>query len=462
MWGGRFTEVTDHQVADFTASVEVDRTMALEDVHGSIAHVVMLGAQGILTEDEARRIVQGLRGIETDIQAGCFRWRNDLEDVHMNIEHALTDRIGPLGGKLHTARSRNDQVATDLRLWLRKAVQEIIHALQAFRTVLVDLAETHLDVIMPGYTHLQVAQPVLLAHHILAYYEMFTRDEARFGESLKRIGVSPLGAGALAGTGFPIDRRKTAALLGFTAVSRNSMDAVASRDFTMEFLSHCAIAMVHLSRLSEELILWSSQEFGFVTLPDSHTTGSSIMPQKKNPDVCELVRGKTGGVCGNLMAQLMMMKGLPLAYNRDMQEDKAGVFEAQRTLLNALQLYASMLPTLQVHADRMREAAGRSYSNATDLADYLARKGTPFREAHEVTGRLVALCLKEGLALESLTLERMQTLSSLIDADIYEHLALAQVVNARTSYGGTARAQVEAQVSRARQALKEQRQPGGG
>ncbi len=455
MWGGRFEAATDRQVAAFTVSMDVDRTMALEDVRGSIAHATMLGEQGILTDQEARLIVRGLREIEADIKAGHFQWREDLEDVHMNIEQALTERIGPLGGKLHTARSRNDQVATDLRLWLRRAVHETVRAIRALRTVLVDVAEAHLDVIMPGYTHLQVAQPVLFSHHALAYYEMFTRDQARFTDSLQRIDVSPLGAAALGGTSFAIDRERTAALLEFQGVARNSIDAVASRDFAMEYLSHCAITMVHLSRLSEELILWSSQEFGFVTLPDSHTTGSSIMPQKKNPDVCELVRGKTGGVCGHLLAHLMMMKGLPLAYNRDMQEDKAGVFEVHDTLLNSVQLYASMLPAVQVHAVRMREAAGRAFSNATDLADYLARKGMPFRQAHEVTGRLVALCLKEGAALGSLAIERMQAMSPLIEADVYEFLALERVVDARASYGGTARVQVQYQIRLARELLKE-------
>ena len=454
MWGGRFEEATDAQVAAFTASVDVDRTMALEDIRGSIAHATMLGAQRILTEQEARRIVAGLRSIEEDVRAGRFQWRTDLEDVHMNIEHALTERIGPLGGKLHTARSRNDQVATDLRLWLRQAVHRTTHVLRTLRTVLVEIADVHIGVVMPGYTHLQVAQPVLFAHHIMAYHEMFTRDQERFADALRRMDVSPLGAGALAGTGFPIDTRKTASQLAFRGVSRNSMDAVSSRDHCMEFLSHCAITMVHLSRLSEELILWSSQEFGFVTLPDSHTTGSSIMPQKKNPDVCELVRGKTGGVCGHLMAHLMMMKGLPLTYNRDMQEDKAGIFAAHHTLLSSLKLYVGMLPAMQVHASRMREAAGRAFSNATDLADYLARKGMPFRQAHEVTGRLVALCLKEGTVLESLALERMRSASALIEADIYDHLCLDRVVDARQSYGGTARTQVEEQIRFAREALQ--------
>ncbi len=455
MWGGRFEETTDEAVAAFTASVDVDQALALVDIQGSIAHAKMLGAQKILTAEEARRIVEGLEALAVDIQEGRFEWRTALEDVHMNIEQALTDRIGALGGKLHTARSRNDQVATALRLWLGQAVRSTVSALKDLCAALVDAAESHLDVVMPGYTHLQVAQPVLLAHHLLAYYEMLRRDARRFSGSLERISVSPLGAGALAGTSFPIDRHQTASMLGFADVARNSIDAVASRDHVLEHLSYCAITMVHLSRLSEELILWSSQEFGFVTLPDSHTTGSSIMPQKKNPDVCELVRGKTGSVCGHLMAQLMMMKGLPLAYNRDMQEDKAGLFAAHQTLLRSLRLYATMLPKVQIHAHRMREAAGRAYSNATDLADYLARKGMPFREAHEVTGKLVALCLKEGVPLESLPITRMKALCPTIGADVYDHLAVDKVVDARQSFGGTARSQVALQIRHACADLKD-------
>ena len=456
MWGGRFEGATDRQVAAFTASVAVDAEMALDDVQGSIAHATMLGEQGILTLEEVRNIVAGLQGIAEDITAGRFVWREDLEDVHMNIERALTERIGPLGGKLHTARSRNDQVAADFRMWLKRAVETVRQSLHALRSALVEVAAAHPDVIMPGYTHLQIAQPVLFAHHMMAYYEMFTRDAARFADALVRVDVSPLGAGALAGTGFPINPARTAALLSFGQVAANSMDAVASRDFSMEFLAGCAITMVHLSRLSEELILWSSQEFGFVTLPDSHTTGSSIMPQKKNPDMCELVRGKTGSVCGHLMAHLMMMKGLPLTYNRDMQEDKKGVFEAFDTLVNSVQLYTSMLPAMQVHGDRMRDAAGRAFSNATDMADYLARTGMPFREAHEVTGQLVALCLKEGMALEHLPLERMQAICPRIGPDVYDLLTLDSVVDTRKSYGGTARAQVQQQISAARTALQEE------
>jgi argininosuccinate lyase len=372
----------------------------------------------------------------------------------MNIERALTERIGAVGGKLHTGRSRNDQVATDFRLWLKRhnlTLQDLLHELRA---VLVDLAELHIDVILPGYTHLQVAQPVRLSHHLLAYFEMFGRDAERLASGLARTDVSPLGAGALAGTGFPIDRHRSAQLLGFSGVAANSLDAVSDRDFALEFLSACSIAMMHLSRLSEELIVWSSQEFGFISLPDSHTTGSSIMPQKKNPDVSELIRGKTGRVYGSLLALLTTMKGLPLAYNKDMQEDKEGVIDSSITLETCLRLTVSMLPRMTVNGERMRQAAGRAFSNATDLADYLARRGLPFREAHEVVGKLVAQALRNGQDLQDLPLDTMRSASPAIDEDVYQALELENVVDARTSYGGTARQQVVEQIRRARRALE--------
>ncbi|MDE2771027.1 MAG: argininosuccinate lyase [Bacteroidota bacterium] len=453
MWGGRFTEDTDALVQTFGASVDIDKRIALEDIDGSIAHASMLMAQGILTEEELGSIQAGLEAIREDILAGEFAWDEAFEDVHMNIEHELSKRIGPLGGKLHTARSRNDQVATDLRLWLRRAGRQIGIELRTVRATLVDLAEAHMGVIMPGYTHLQVAQPILLSHHLMAYYAMFSRDAERLSQTLARMNYSPLGAGALAGTGFSIDRHATAHQLGFDGVILNSMDAVSDRDFVLDFLSFCSITMVHLSRLSEELILWSSQEFGFVTLPESHTTGSSIMPQKKNPDMCELVRGKTGRVCGSLMALLMTMKGLPLTYNKDMQEDKEGVFDAVYTVQSSLRIYSSMLAGIEVHADRMRAAAGAAFSNATDLADYLARKGLPFREAHDVVGRLVAICLEEGVSLESLPVKRMQVVSALIESDVVDCLHLDTVVNARNSFGGTAAIEVERQIELAREEL---------
>lgn len=453
MWGGRFSGETDDLVKRFNASIDVDSRMALEDIEGSIAHATMLAERGILAQDEVTSIVEGLRGILRDVLTEKIVWSIDDEDVHMNVERLLTDRIGPVAGKLHTARSRNDQVATDFRLWLRRATEDLIALLADVRRTFVDFAEQHLGTIMPGYTHLQVAQPVLLSHHMMAYYEMFTRDGERFEDSLKRLCVSPLGAGALAGTGFPINRRRTAKMLGFERAARNSLDAVSDRDFALEFLSHASIAMVHLSRLCEELILWSSEEFSFITLPDSHTTGSSIMPQKKNPDVCELVRGKTGRVCGSLMSLLMIMKGLPLAYNKDMQEDKEGVFDAVHTLRISLELISTMLPTTDVHAERMRDAASRGFSNATDLADYLAKRGLPFRQAHEVVGKLVMLADSEGVKLEDLELSRMQEVSDLIGYDIYDMLAAERVVSARTSYGGTAQSQVKHQIRSARKAL---------
>ena len=453
MWGGRFREPTDRLVQRFNASIEVDRALALVDLEGSRAHARMLGEKGVLQAHEAEEIVAGLDALRADVEAGRMEWTVELEDVHMNLERRLTERIGEAGGRLHTARSRNDQVATDFRLWLRDATHGVLASLHDIRRVLVDLAERHLDVVMPGYTHLQIAQPVRLSHHLLAYYEMFGRDAGRFHDSLARLDVSPLGAGALAGTTFPIDRERTAELLGFSGVAANSLDAVSDRDFALEFLAAASIAMMHLSRMSEELILWSTQEFGFVTLPDSHTTGSSIMPQKKNPDVSELVRGKTGRVYGSLMGLLTVMKGLPLAYNKDMQEDKEGVIDAAETLSVCLQLTASLLPKIEVHTSRTREAAARGYGNATDLADYLARKGIPFRRAHEVVGTLVARALDASVPLEDLPLETMKQAHPAIDADVYATLSLEQVVDARASYGGTARSEVERQIGRAREAL---------
>lgn len=453
MWGGRFAETTDALVEQFNASVTFDKRLALQDLQGSIAHATMLGETGILSVDETAQIIAGLETLQKDVEAGNFIWHVELEDVHMNLERALTERIGPVGGKLHTARSRNDQVATDFRLWLRDETHAMIGLLHDLRAAFVEAADTHYGVIMPGYTHLQVAQPILLSHHFLAYFEMFTRDAGRLEDSLKRLNVSPLGAGALAGTGFPIDRARTAELLGFDAPARNSLDAVSDRDFAVEFLSASSLIMMHLSRFSEELILWSSQEFGFVTLPDSHTTGSSIMPQKKNADVSELTRGKTGRVYGHLLGLLTTLKGLPLTYNKDLQEDKEGAFDAADTLRICLRLTADLLPKLTVHRERLHHAAGRAYSNATDLADYLAKKGLPFREAHEVAGKLVALCISEGKDLQDLSMGQMKEASSLIEQDVFEVLRLKNVVNARNSYGGTGSAQVKVQIEAAKAML---------
>jgi argininosuccinate lyase len=453
MWGGRFAEATDELVQAFNASIDVDREMAIEDIEGSIAHATMLGEQGILGGDDAQTLVRGLRDLRGQVERGEIAWSTALEDVHMNVEARLTEAVGPVGGRLHTARSRNDQVATDFRLALRARTLRIVALLHELRGVVVDLAERHQDAIMPGYTHLQVAQPVRFSHHALAYFEMLTRDQGRFVDSLARLDVSPLGAGALAGTGFPIDRHRTAELLGFREPAANSLDAVSDRDFALEFLAACSIAMMHLSRLSEELILWSSQEFGFIELPDSHTTGSSIMPQKKNPDVAELVRGKTGRVYGALVGLLTVMKGLPLTYNKDMQEDKEGAFDAARTLATCLRLTADMLPRMRLREERMRHAAGRAYSNATDLADHIARSGLPFRQAHEAAGRLVAIAIERGCDLQELPLETMRAVAPSLDERVYEVLTLEAVVDARSSYGGTALVRVREQIARARALL---------
>jgi len=449
MWGGRFEEATDALVQRVNASIGVDQAMAEDDLLGSVAHARMLVRQGILTEDEGNAMVGGLQELLAEVRAGKVEWREELEDVHMNLESVLTQRLGPVGGKLHTARSRNDQVTTDARLHLARRGAEVRDLVVELRRVIVSLAGQHVDVIMPGYTHLQVAQPVRLSHHLLAYQEMFRRDQGRLEDALRRADVSPLGAGALAGTTFPIDRAYTAELLGFGSVAANSMDAVSDRDYMLETLSALAILMMHLSRLSEELILWSSSEFAFVALSDAYTTGSSIMPQKKNPDVCELVRGKTGRVYGALMGLLTVMKGLPLTYNKDMQEDKEGLFDALSTASDCLRLYIGMLPGMRVNADRMRDAASRAYSNATDLADYLARRGVPFREAHHVVGRLVATAIKRRVPLEALSLDDLKAEEPRIEADVYAALDLETVVDARRSYGGTARERVLEQIAAA-------------
>ena len=453
MWGGRFAEPTDELVKRVNASIEVDGAMVEEDVQGSLAHARMLTEQGILTPDEGRAIEEGLRSVLEDVKAGRIELTVEHEDVHMNVEHHLTQRVGPVGGKLHTARSRNDQVATDMRLYLKRRGGRVVELIDGLRRVLVDLAERNLGVVMPGYTHLQVAQPVLLSHHLLAYFEMLGRDRGRLRDAIARADESPLGAGALAGTTFPIDRHRTAELLGFARVARNSLDAVSDRDFVIETIAALAILMMHLSRLSEELIVWSSQEFGFVTLPDAYTTGSSMMPQKKNPDVCELVRGKTGRVYGALIGALTVMKGLPLAYNKDMQEDKQGLFDALDTAEDSLRLYVGMLPRVTFNERRMRQAAESGFSNATDLADYLVRKGVPFREAHHAVGRLVAVALEEGCGLADLPLERMRSVEERIGEDVYEALRLESVVNARASFGGTATARVAEAIAAAKEEL---------
>ena len=442
-WGGRFTEATNKLVEEYTASIPYDWRLYPYDIAGSMAHANMLGKQGIITKKEADRIVRGLELILKEIASGSFEFSIELEDIHMNIEHRLIRKIGPVGGKLHTARSRNDQVALDIRMYLRDEITSIHDLLSSLQGVIVTLAEKNQNVVMPGYTHLQRAQPVLFGHHLLAYYEMLGRDRSRLEDCFRRVNVMPLGAGALAGTVLPIDRLYVAKQLGFSAVCENSMDAVSDRDFAIEFTSACAVIMMHLSRLSEELVIWSSSEFGFITISDAFTTGSSIMPQKKNPDVAELSRGKTGRVYGNLMALLTLMKGLPLAYNRDMQEDKEPLFDTADTLTLALPVIAEMLTGMTVHADAMRNAAKDGFITATDLADYLVRKGLPFRQAHEIVGRAVLRATELACGLGELPLEEYRKLSKLIRNDVYAALSIEASVGRRTSYGGTAPANLK-------------------
>jgi argininosuccinate lyase len=437
-WAGRFTEATNALVEEFTASIPYDWQLYPYDIAGSIAHASMLAKTGIITKKEAGQITRGLQEVLAEIVDGSFDFSIALEDIHMNIETRLIEKIGPVGGKLHTARSRNDQVALDIRMYLRDVITETHDLLAALQQVLVTLADRYQSVVLPGYTHLQRAQPVLLGHHLLAYYEMFQRDRGRLEDCFRRVNVMPLGAGALAGTVLPIDRQFVARELGFESVCENSMDAVSDRDFAIEFLAASAQIMMHLSRLSEELVLWSSSEFGFITISDGFTTGSSIMPQKKNPDVAELTRGKTGRVYGNLTALLTIMKGLPLAYNRDMQEDKEPIFDTADTVTRSLSVYIEMLKGITVHKDAMRKAAEDGFITATDLADYLVRKGMPFRQAHEVVGRAVLRCLELGSGLADLPLSEYKKLSSLIRDDVYAALSVEASVGRRTSQGGTA------------------------
>jgi len=453
LWGGRFSQPTDKFVEEFTASIQFDQRLYRYDIQGSIAHCRMLAKQAIIGSDEADTIVTGLREILAEIERGEFEFSIAREDIHMNVEARLIEKIGPVGGKLHTARSRNDQVAVDVRLYLRDEVDAIGTALTKLRQALLGQAETNLDVIMPGYTHLQTAQPILFAHHMLAYVEMFARDAGRLHDLRARLNVLPLGAGALAGTTFPIDREWVAQQLGFDGVTRNSLDSVSDRDFAIEFCSFAALLMMHLSRLAEELVLWSSADFAFIDLSDGFCTGSSIMPQKKNPDVPELVRGKTGRVYGNLVSLLTLMKSLPLAYNKDMQEDKEPLFDTIDTVRGSLKVFAEMIAQMQVNAARMREAAARGFSTATDVADYLVRKGLPFRQAHEVVGKTVRYCVETGKDIPELTLEEFRQFSKKIEADIFAAVTLEASVNARQATGGTARVAVEQEIARARQAL---------
>lgn len=454
LWGGRFTKDTNHLVEEFTASIEFDQNLALEDIEGSLAHVEMLSACEIIPAEDAAKIKKGLQSIREKVLNHEVSFTIEDEDIHMNIERMLIEEIGPVGGKLHTGRSRNDQVATDMHLYLRNQTIEIIQLLKNVQKSIVEQAKKHVDTILPGYTHLQRAQPISFAHHLLAYFWMFERDKERLQDSLKRVNWSPLGAGALAGTTFPIDRHQTAKLLGFETVYPNSLDAVSDRDFILEFLSNASIMMMHISRLSEELVLWSSQEFQFIELDDSFCTGSSIMPQKKNPDVPELLRGKTGRVYGNLMSLLTTLKGLPLAYNKDLQEDKEGMFDTIKTLSGSLQLLAPMIETMMVKEENMHKAVSQDYSNATDLADYLAEKGVPFREAHAIIGHVVLYAIQNHKYLIDLSLNEYQKFSNAFAEDIYEVLKPKNVVAARNSYGGTGFSQVEAQLKLAIERLE--------
>ncbi len=453
-WSGRFNEPVAELVKKYTASIGFDYRLAAFDIQGSIAHAQMLGAQKIISADDVKAIEQGLAEIAHEIEAGQFEWLLDLEDVHLNIEKRLTDKIGDAGKRLHTGRSRNDQVATDVRLWLRASADQVSVALKKLQLSLLDLAEAHFDTVMPGFTHLQVAQPVTLGHHLMAYVEMLSRDAQRFADCRRRINRLPLGAAALAGTSYPIDRELVAKKLGFDGVCENSLDAVSDRDFAIEFTFAASLVMTHLSRLSEELILWSSPRFAFIDIADRFCTGSSIMPQKKNPDVPELVRGKTGRVYGHLTALLTLMKGQPLAYNKDNQEDKEPLFDTVDTLLVTLEIYADMMRGITVNKDNMRQAASEGFATATDLADYLVKKGMPFRDAHEVVALAVRFAVDKKVDLSDLPLATLQQFSSSIADDVYGVLTLEGSLNSRNHIGGTAPVQVKAAISRMRATLK--------
>lgn len=454
LWGGRFTALPSAEVDHFNASVSFDQRLFPQDIEGSIAHARMLGKKRILKSPEVKKIIRGLGKIKKQIESGKFFWSIAKEDVHLNIESKLIENIGPAGGRLHTARSRNDQVATDLRLWSREQVETLQELLEKFQGALLDLAGKHVDTLLPGYTHLQRAQPISLGHYLLAYVEMAQRDWERLEDSLKRINVLPLGAGALAGTTFPIDRQAVARSLGFAETARNSLDAVSDRDFVVEILSALAVIMMHLSRLAEEWILWATQEFQFIQLPQEFCTGSSMMPQKINPDVLELIRGKTGRVYGSLITLLTVMKGLPLAYNKDLQEDKEPLFDAVDTTQACLKILTAMIPKVRFNTDKMKQAMDEGYVLATDLADYLVTKGLPFRQAHEVVGKIVALCQKRRCDLKDLRLEELKKFEKKIGPDVFRWLDESHAVDRRDSLGGTARKNVRKEIARARKRLK--------
>jgi len=447
-WAGRFKFKTSKIVEHFTESISFDNRLWRYDIEGSIAHAKMLGKQRIITKEDSEKIIQGLKEIAADIEKGKFKFKEALEDIHMNIESALIKKIGDAGGKLHTARSRNDQVALDLRLYLREESKGILSLIKKLQKTFLNVATKHINSLMPGYTHLQRAQPVLLPHHILAYVEMLERDKKRFKDTLKRINILPLGASAIAGTTFPIDRVYVARLLGFDDISQNSIDSVSDRDFVIESLSNSSILIMHLSRLAEELVLWSTEEFRFIEMPDAFTTGSSAMPQKKNPDVAELIRGKTGRVYGNLFSLLTIMKGLPLSYNRDLQEDKLPLFDTVDTVKACLDILNEMLPGIKFNTNRMYETAVEGYSTATDIAEYLVKKGLPFRKAHKITGRIVLYCISKKKKLGELTLRELNKYSPLISDDIYPFLRPEESVKAKKSTGSTSPDEVRKQIKR--------------
>ena len=454
-WSGRFNEPVTELVKRFTASIGFDQKLGLYDIEGSVAHAEMLAAQKIITQKDLKAIQSGLQSIQKEILAGTFKWSLDLEDVHLNIEKRLTDKIGEAGKKLHTGRSRNDQVATDLRLWLRETIDQTIQKIKTLQLSVVQLADKHQKTIMPGFTHLQVAQPVTFGHHLMAYYEMLQRDLTRFEDARKRMNQLPLGAAALAGTSYPIDRNRVAKKLKFDGVCENSIDAVSDRDFVIEFTFAASLLMTHLSRFSEELIMWSSPMFGFVEIADRFCTGSSIMPQKKNPDVPELVRGKTGRVTGHLMSLLMLMKAQPLAYNKDNQEDKEPLFDTANTILDALTIYADMLKSVSVNEKNMKEAALKGYATATDLADYLVIKGVAFRDAHEIVAKAVNAAIKKKCDLSELKIDELKKFSKMISSDVYSHLTLEGSIKSRNHTGGTSFEQVKKSIEKAKKRLKQ-------
>lgn len=452
-WGGRFESNPESWVDAFNASIHFDKNLIDQDIQGSIAHATMLAEQNIINQHEAEQIIQGLKEIQQDYYNDNLELSESLEDIHLNIEHALIQKIGQVGGKLHTGRSRNDQVATDMHLYAKQHVHEIIELVESLQQAIIKIADEHVDTIMPGYTHLQRAQPISFAHHVMTYFWMLERDKSRFNDSIKRIDMSPLGAAALSGTTHPIDRHRTQELLGFDNLYENSLDAVSDRDYIVETLHNISLTMVHLSRFSEEIIFWSSSEANFITLSDSFSTGSSIMPQKKNPDMAELIRGKVGRTTGHLMSMLMTLKGLPLAYNKDMQEDKEGLFDAVHTIKGSLRIFEGMISTMTVNEERLHETVHQDFSNATELADYLVEQNIPFREAHEIVGKIVLWCIQNNKYLLDVPLEHYKSYNDKIDNNVYDYLKPENCLNRRKSYGSTGQEAVYHQIKVAKQLL---------